>query len=341
MLALSHPTVLAPMEGVTHPIFRELVAEGGGVGMVCTEFVRIGRGPLDPKRVAREVVRAPGVPLSVQVMGNEAARMAEAAAVVAGAGADVVDINLGCPAPRAVRKGVGAAMLRDRALLYEVVRSMRDAVDRASEGRVLLSAKMRAGFDRADDVVETARTLERAGVDFIAVHPRRRCDFYEGVADWRIVAALVRALRVPVIGNGDVWYAADALRMRRETGCAAVMVGRPALRNPWIFGQVADLLAGRPPRRPDGDAVLAHLDGVRRRYERSLRSLRCGPVGKLKELLRYLGRAVADDRRFLRAVLRAPDVPAIMRTAEGALAGLPPEALDLDAEGSHGLEPRP
>ncbi|MFW5877142.1 MAG: tRNA dihydrouridine synthase [Myxococcota bacterium] len=340
-LALSHPTFLAPMEGVTHPTFRALTVERGGVGMVCTEFVRIARGPLSPKNIAREVVRAPGVPLSVQVMGNEAERMAEAAGVVAETGADVVDINLGCPAPRAVRKGVGAAMLRDQALLFAVVRAMRQAVDRASGGRTLLSAKMRAGFDDGARVVETARVLESAGVDFLAVHPRRRCDFYEGVADWRIVTELVRDLDIPVVGNGDVWYAADALRMQRETGCTAVMIGRPALRNPWIFAQIEALSAGREPHGPSGDDVLAYLDDVRSRYERAFARQPHVALGKLKEMLRYLGRAVPDEREFLRHVLRQSDVPSIMRTCEEAFQARPAHALDLDAAGAYGLEPRP
>lgn len=339
--ALAHPTLLAPMEGVTHALFRELTAEGGGVGMVCTEFVRIGRGALSTKGIAREVVPAPGVPLSVQVMGNDPARMAEAASVVARAGADVVDINLGCPMPRVVRKGVGAAMLRDPALLAHVVGSMRQAIDRATDGRCLLSAKMRAGFDEADGVIRTAKVLEEAGVDFLTVHPRRRCDFYEGVADWRIVQRLARTLDIPVIGNGDVWYAVDALRMQRESGCAAVMIGRPALRNPWIFQQIDALRSGGEPSRPGGDEVLAHLDGVRRRYEGGLRNGGRATVGKLKELLRYLLRSVPDDGRLRRHVLRQRDVDGLMRACEAGLGGAPPQALDLDAVGAYGLEPCP
>ena len=217
------------MEGVGHPDFRHLMAERGGIGMVCTEFVRISRAPLSVRAVRREVVRSPGVPLCVQVMGNEADKMADAAAVVMDAGADAVDLNLGCPAPRVVRHGVGSAMLRDPALLRDVVGAMRSAV------RGPLSAKIRAGFDDASDVHRNAGILVDCGVDWITVHPRRRSDHYRGVADWRIIASLVRSFDVPVVGNGDAWSARDALRMMEETGCVAVMIGRPALRNPWIF----------------------------------------------------------------------------------------------------------
>lgn len=327
--AFAPSTVLAPMEGVTHPTLRAMLAERGGIGLVSTEFVRISRAPLSARALAREVVKAPGVPLCVQVMGNDADKMAEAAGLVAEVGADVVDINLGCPAPRAVRKGVGSAMLKDVGLLGEVVGAMRRAVPG------LLSAKIRAGFDDASGVVEIARTLERVGVDHLTVHPRRRCDYYEGVADWRIVRVLKAELGIPVVGNGDVWYAADALRMIDETGCDAVMIGRPALRNPWIFEQLADLRAGRAPRRPSGADVVGFVREVVVRYGAELPG---NSIGKLKELLSYLGRAVRDERQFQRAVLRETRLDGILALVEATLAPLSPDALDLDATPRDPLE---
>lgn len=332
MLDFRHPTLLAPMEGVTHPLLRQIMAERGGLGVVCTEFVRIGRSPLSPKALVREVVKAEGVPLSVQVMGNEADKMGEAAGVVAQAGADVVDINLGCPAPRVVRKGVGSAMLKDVGLLGEVVGSMRAKVPG------LLSAKIRAGFDDASNVVEIGRALERAGIDYLVVHPRRRCDFYEGVADWRTIKLLKESLGVPVVGNGDVWYAADALRMQRETGCDAVMIGRPALRNPWIFEQIADLRAGKRPRRPSGAELFELLLEIAQRYQAHELGARETSVGKLKELLSYLGRAVPDQRSFQRAVLRLSTRGEILEHAAAVLRPIPREGLDLGADGHLALE---
>jgi tRNA-dihydrouridine synthase B len=332
LLARSHRTVLAPMEGVTHATFRALMASRGGVGMVCTEFVRVSRAPLAISTLRREVVKAEGVPLSVQVMGNEADKMAEAAAVVAEAGADVVDVNMGCPMPRVVRKGVGAAMLKDRALTFDVLSRMRKATP------VLLSAKIRAGFDDADQVVAIAKVVEEAGADFIAVHPRRRCDYYDGVADWRIISVLKRELSIPVIGNGDVWYAADALRMERETACDAVMIGRPALRNPWIFQQIAALRAGEAPPRPSGADLFTYIDDVRRLYVRELGLSAHGVTGRLKELCRYCLRAVDGPDDLARGLLRAADSDAMMRMLEGILLPLRAEQVDLGAEGSLGLE---
>ena len=321
--------MLAPMEGVSHPTFRRLIAERGGVGVVCTEFVRVSRAPLSPVALRREVVKVPGVPLSVQVMGNDAEKMADAAHHVADAGADVVDINLGCPMPRVVKKGVGAAMLKDPALLARVLGAMRERTPG------LLSAKIRAGFDDAENVVRIAKTVEAAGVDFLVVHPRTRRDLYEGVADWRIVRVLKEALAIPVVGNGDVWYAADALRMERETGCDAVMIGRPAMRNPWIFEQVAALRAGEAPFDPSGADLAEWLHRVRAVYEEEIGG---NVPGKLKELLRWMGRAVDDGGAFRQAALRAPDADAILGEVDARLRPLGPEALDLDAHGRHRFE---
>ncbi|MEN9578649.1 MAG: hypothetical protein RJA70_1658 [Pseudomonadota bacterium] len=320
------------MEGVTHPDFRSLMADQGGLHLLCTEFVRITKNPLKASQLRGEVLVHPSCPLSVQVMGNEVERMAEAAAILCEAGAAVVDINLGCPMPRVVRKGVGAAMLKDPVLLGRVLARMR------SHTPTLLSAKIRAGFDDADHVLEIARVVEDSGVDFIAVHPRRRCDFYAGVADWRIIASLKQHLSIPVIGNGDVWYAADALRMQRETGCDAVMIGRPAIRNPWIFRQIAELRAGSDAYRPDGPAVFRYIQLVAERYGRVLTHKKRGAIGPLKELLSWISRAVNDEREFHRQVLRLQSVSEILEHCERTLLPLTAEQIDLGPHGELQLE---
>jgi nifR3 family TIM-barrel protein len=334
----ANQSVLAPMEGVTNPTFRAYMAEFGGIGLLCTEFIRITHHPPSPRQLAEQVQSPCGVPLSVQVMGNDATQMAEAAGIVADAGALVVDINLGCPMPRVVRKGVGAAMLKDPVLLARVLEQMR------AKTKGLLSAKIRAGFDDASGVVATAKLIEASGVDFITVHPRRRCDFYEGVADWRIIAELVRQLSIPVIGNGDVWYAQDALRMQHETGCHAVMIGRPALRNPWIFQQIDQLRHGQTPIAPDGAMVMDHLQRIRQRYEQAFETERRkskpvrSAIGPMKELLHWVGRTVDDQRAFQRRVLRLGSVDELLAESERTLSTLSSEQLDLDAFGSLRLE---
>ncbi len=321
--------MLAPLEGVSHPLFRHLIAERPGVGIVCTEFVRITSEPVSPAALRREVVKSPGVPLSVQVMGRDLQRMAEAARFVSQAGADVVDINLGCPSKNAARCGVGAAMLKEPAVLREVLLAMR------AETPGLLSAKIRAGFDDAAHVVRLAETVEAAGADYIVVHPRRRVDFFEGVADWRAIARVKQALGIPVVGNGDVWYAKDALRLLEETGCDGVMLGRPALRNPWIFEQIDCLRRGVAAPRPDGPMVLGYVTDVAERYRREFG--RNNAEGKLKEILRYLLRAVADDGALRTAALRARTLDEVVEAC-GPLRKIEALRLDLGAQGELGLE---
>ncbi len=296
--------------------------------MLCTEFVRVSRAPLHPKLLTSAVVKEPGLPLSVQVMGNDADKMGEAARWVEEAGADVVDINLGCPMPRVVRKGVGAAMLKDLDLLKSVVGEMRANVNGT------LSAKIRAGFDDSARVLTIARTLQEVGIDYLVVHPRRRADFYRGVADWRIIGALKRELRIPVIGNGDVWYAEDFSRMARETGCDGVMIGRPALRNPWIFAQAQALREGLAPADPNGDDVADFVSTTAECYGEVFRK----PLGKLKELTHYLCRARRDGKALVKHTFSIQDSERFVDTVCNAFAKLGREELDLDAHGRLALE---
>lgn len=312
------------MEGVTNAAVREVLAGYGPVGLVCTEFVRISGGRISPTYLRRQVEKLSGVPLSVQVMGNDPELMAEAGAVVAGAGADVVDLNLGCPTACAARKGVGAALLKQPALLERLLKTMRRGVPG------LLSAKLRAGFDTTDDALSNARLVQDSGLDYLAVHPRRRVDHYRGTADWRIVALIKRELSIPVVGNGDIWYAHSALQMFEQTGCDAVMLGRPALRNPWIFRQIDELLAGREPYRPTGADLAAHL--LRLTQALGCRDPGVGnPLGPLKEQLSYLCRSVPDGGALQRRLQRLQTLELFLEASEEAFSALPTEALDLAA----------
>ncbi len=311
------------MEGVTNAAVREVLASYGPVGLVCTEFVRIAGEKISRTHLARQVEKLPGVPLSVQVMGNSPELLAEAGSVVAQAGADVVDLNLGCPTANAARKGVGAALLREPVLLGRLLAAMRGAVPG------LLSAKLRAGFDTSSDALSNARLVEDHGLDFLAVHPRRGVDHYRGQADWRIVALLKRELSLPVVGNGDAWYAESALRMIEETRCDAVMLGRPALRNPWIFRQLSELLSGREPFRPAGVDVARHLRRLQAGLATRLHDPTHSPLGPLKEQLGYLCRALPEGLGLQRRLLRLPTVELFLEAADEAFSGLPAEALDL------------
>lgn len=317
--------MLAPMEGVTHPELRHLVASYGGVGVVCTEFVRITKSPPSARHLRRQVVKTPHAALSVQVMGRELEHMALATELVVSAGADVIDLNLGCPAPNAVRKGVGSAMLEDLDLLGRVVTEMRQRTAGP------LSAKMRAGFADDGRAVEIAQLLESAGVDFLTVHPRRQVDLFRGRPRLEIIAAIKRAVRIPVVGNGDCWHAADAVAMMEWTGCDAVMIGRPALRNPWIFAQLAQLSSGGVAFEPDGEALLDHFEhyvaSVRVREEHAL-------LGLLKEQLRYTTKHLEGGATLLSRLRRSERLGDLWQILKHEVAGLTARDLDL------GVEPR-
>lgn len=320
----STPTMLAPMEGVTTPLLRDEVAKLGGLGVACTEFIRISSEVVRPDHLSQHVVKNKHSALSVQLMGRGSDWMAEAAAVLSDAGADVVDINMGCPTRRAVKGGVGAAMLKDPVLLEDVLSSMREKVSG------ILSAKIRAGLDNPDQVVMIAQTVQRAGADFIVVHPRCGSDQYKGIADWRIVKHLKESLEIPVIGNGDCWYASDALRLEQMTGCDGVMIGRPVLRNPWIFRQIQDLRLGVTPFRPGGEDLFGFFERMANGYLVYVTKARA--VGRLKELARYLTSSLTDEKSLTKKALRSQSFDELLAIMENGLCELPKEAFDLGAQ---------
>jgi tRNA-dihydrouridine synthase B len=313
------------MEGVTSPAVREVLASYGPVGLVCTEFVRIAGEKISRPYLERQVQKLAQVPLSVQVMGNDPDLLAEAGAVVAQAGADVVDLNLGCPTSNAAKKGVGAALLKQPELLSRLLRTMRRSVP----GR--LSAKLRAGFETTDEALTNAHLVEDSGLDFVAIHPRRGVDSYRGTADWRIVERVKRELGIPVVGNGDVWYAESALRLFELTKCDAVMIGRPALRNPWIFRQLSELLAGRAPFHPTGHDLALHFQNLAAALVRREEDASQSPLGPLKEQLKYVYTAIPDALFPKRALLQQPTLPLFLELATEAFSRLSVESLDLGA----------
>jgi tRNA-dihydrouridine synthase B len=331
----SPPAVLAPMEGITHAAQRRLLASYGPLGLVTTEFVRVSRGPLALRQLRRRTVSAHGAALSVQLMGCDPAKMAAAARLASAAGADVIDVNLGCPTRRAQHRGVGAALLEQRSLAEEILRQVRDHTP------VCMSVKLRAGVGSAGRALEIGLLAERVGVDFVVVHPRTVSAGYSGVADWSVVAELSRRLRVPVVGNGDLWYAEAALELERKTGASAVMIGRPALRNPWIFRQLHELRQGLRPYRPTGADLLAHVERLVDMFKSRMPGQQLAQVSALKEQIAWLARSVPDGGAFGMVALRLVTVDQILAHARRYLSGLRADELDLDACGQFALEPRP
>lgn len=235
---IASPVVLAPMAGITDRVFR-LLAKKFGCGLVYTEMIS-SMGLVHGNPATRKLLPAGDdeEPVCVQLFGADPEIMARAAKIAVDFGAVIVDINMGCPVPKVVRNGGGVALMRDPVLAGRIVARMVQAVP------VPVTVKLRKGWDEGNaNAVEIARVVEDAGAEAVAVHGRTGDQGYAGKADWGIIRRVREAVRILVIGNGDVRCPEDAAGMRQETMCDAVMVGRGALGNPWIFRRAARYLA--------------------------------------------------------------------------------------------------
>jgi len=253
--AVDPPVVLAPMAGITNVAFRRLCREQGAAVYVCEMVMTRALVERNPKTL-RMVAFAPQErPRSLQLYGVDPVMTAAAVRMVVDEDlADHIDLNFGCPVPRVTRKGGGSALPWKRRLFGRIVSAAVSAAD-----GLPVTVKMRKGID--DDhltYLEAGLIAQDAGVRWVALHARTAGQRYSGTADWESIAALKQALDIPVLGNGDVWEADDALRMMRDTGCDGVVIGRGCLGRPWLFADLVHAYAGRP------DRVLPNLDEVAR-----------------------------------------------------------------------------
>jgi len=239
-IKLENITVLAPLAGITNLPMR-LIAKEAGCGLVCSEMISSNGLVYQSGKTEKLLESAPEEkPLSVQIFGSDPDIMAEAARIVEVSGADILDINFGCSVKKILKSGSGAALMRRPDLAEAVIRSVRAAI------KIPLTIKIRTGWEKnGDDARIIARIAETEGVDAIAIHPRLASQGFKGRADWQVISDIKRAISIPVMGNGDIVTARDAIQMVTETGCDAVMVGRAAIGNPWIFGQIDALLKNR------------------------------------------------------------------------------------------------
>jgi len=261
-VSLPSPFVVAPMAGMTDTAFRRLVKRHGGCGLVVTEMVSsegLVRG-IDRTLEYAEYTEEER-PVSIQIFGGDPAKMAAAAQVVEGMGADIVDVNMGCPVPKIAKHSAGCSLMRDPAHAASVIDAMTKAV------RIPVTVKMRAGWsDASRNAPELARRVQDAGAAAVTIHGRTAEQSYKGFADWDLVADVASSLDIPVLGSGDCVEPQQIVERMRYAGAAVpghghvdpessrrlisgVLVGRGVLRNPWILAQAADIAAGREPRQ--------------------------------------------------------------------------------------------
>ena len=238
-VTLKNKTILAPLAGITNLPFR-LLAKEAGCALVCSEMISAHGLVNKSKRTQQMLDSLPEEkPLSVQIFGSQPHIMTEAARVVESSGADIIDINFGCSVRKIIKTGSGAALMKAPETAEAVIKAVRKVV------RIPLTIKLRTGWDpTGNQAFKISQIAESCGVDAITIHPRTAKQGFSGHSDWAIIAKLKKQVNIPVIGNGDIFCADDAIAMLEQTRCDAVMIGRMAIGNPWIFSHVLARMRG-------------------------------------------------------------------------------------------------
>ena len=289
--------ILAPMAGITDTVFRRFIKRLGGCGLIMTEFVS-SEGMLRQNLKATRFLyyTEEERPITAQIFGADAEHLAAAARIVEELGFDLIDLNLGCPAKKVVKCG-GSGLLRDLPQLELILRKVRAAVS------IPFTIKIRIGWSEDEIVaVPVARMAEDCGVEAIAVHGRTRLQGYSGRARWDVIAEVKQAVRIPVIGNGDVMTPRDAEALTAATACDAVMIGRAAPTNPWIFRQMAEYFATGAYREPsDADRYLL----IRDYYAMLVAEEMPGAIGKMKQFASWFTHGVRNGAELRRSIQSA------------------------------------
>jgi tRNA-dihydrouridine synthase B len=305
-------TILAPMAGITDTVFRRVIRSLGACGLIMTEFTSAEGLTRNSARTLRYLYFDEDEhPIAGQIFGADPAVMASAAALIEDLGFDQVDVNLGCPVKKVVKCG-GSGLLRDLPHLEKLLSAVRAAV------RIPLTIKIRSGWDENNIVaVDVARMAEQVGIEAVAVHPRTRMQGYAGKADWSVIRAVKESVRIPVIGNGDVLTPQDGVRIVKETGCDAVMIGRAASSNPWIFRQIADYIATGRYDEPTEIDRYNLLSG----YFRSLIEADMpDAVGKMKQFASLFTHGVRNGGELRQAVHRSQKAAEILERVDAFFA---------------------
>ena len=314
-VAIAPPLVLAPMAGITDRDFRLLIRRLGGCGLVSMEFISC-EGLLRRRPGTLKLLHFVDEerPLAIQIYGSDPERMAEAARAVEAMGADVCDINMGCPANKVLKGCAGAALTGDLPLARRIVAAARAAI------RIPLTVKFRLGL-REDRMtyLELGRICQDEGADAVTLHARTAAQQFGGRAEWLHITLLKQALAIPVIGNGDVRSPENATALLQQSGCDAVMIGRAALTNPWIFHQAAALLDGRPcepPTMAERHRLMRdHFEEVIRREDER------GALHKLKSFTGWYTHGLPEGRQLRRQLSELATPQAVLDAIDAFFAG--------------------
>jgi nifR3 family TIM-barrel protein len=291
-IEINPPLVLSPMAGVTDYSFRRVAKRCGGIGLTVSEFISVeGLTRNNPKAKRQMRFWEEERPFAVQIFGGQFERMALAAEMAEEIGADILDINCGCPAPKVVKNGGGSGLLKDLPRLETILKEVKKAIT------IPLTLKLRAGFTESTiNCVEVAKMAEACGVEHIQLHGRTKEQGYKGLANWDLVRAIKESVNIPVSGSGDVVSIEGALKKWRETGCDGILIGRGAMQNPWIFRQIEDVLANREPFEPtleDKQTVLLEYFELLREDMPELPA-----VGKMKQLAGQFTKGLVGGAQF-------------------------------------------
>jgi tRNA-dihydrouridine synthase B len=300
--------ILAPMAGITDTVFRRFIKQLGGCGLIMTEFVSsegMLRQNLKSKRYLYYTEEER--PISAQIFGANAEHLADAARVIQDLGFDLVDLNLGCPAKKVVKCG-GSGLLRDLPTLGKIFGAIRAAVT------IPFTTKIRIGWDENEIVAApVAKMAEDAGVEAIAIHGRTRLQGYSGRARWDVIRKVKESVRIPVIGNGDVMRPEDALRLRQETGCDAVMVGRAAPTNPWIFRQMDEYFRTGSYLSPTEED---RYQLIRDYFAMLVEEEMPGAIGKMKQFASWFTHGVPNGAKLRKSVQSAGEARQVLERVD-------------------------